>query len=70
MTPTKPGAPSCVQSPLLVLPRPLRHLFEEGVPEKSFSRSGILSQNICRKPSFRVSRRETDEGLERTSSQW
>ena len=69
MAPAKSGTPPSVQPPLLVLPRPFRDLFEKGEPKKSFSGSGVFLLNLCGEPSFCMSRRETDESLERTSGQ-
>ena len=69
VTPTESSTSSSIQPPFLVPPRPLRDLFEEGEPEKCFGGLGIFLLDLCGEPSFGVSGRETDESLERTSSQ-
>ena len=66
---TKSSASPSIQSSLLVPPGPLRDLFEERIPEKSFSGSGIFLLNLVGKPGFGVGRGETDKSLESTSGQ-
>ena len=69
VTPAESGTSPGIQSPLLVSPRPLRDLFEEGEPKKGLGSFSVFLLNFRGESGLGVSGRETDESLERSSRQ-